>query len=75
MPVLVRYYTESDISSTGIPVNLGPGIYPSSHVTFSEAFRSRDDLVIVGAKVAPKSRTRDCGGKQVIRGKQDIRAR
>ncbi|CZT04725.1 uncharacterized protein RCO7_11687 [Rhynchosporium graminicola] len=35
MPVLARYYTESDTSSAGIPMNLGPSIYPSSHVTFS----------------------------------------
>ncbi|CZT01178.1 uncharacterized protein RCO7_14034 [Rhynchosporium graminicola] len=34
-PVLVRYCTGSDTSSAGIPVNLGPVIYPSSHVTFS----------------------------------------
>ncbi|CZT13972.1 uncharacterized protein RAG0_17691 [Rhynchosporium agropyri] len=37
MPVLVRYYIESDTSYAGIPIDLGPGIYPSSHVIFSTA--------------------------------------
>ncbi|CZT03888.1 uncharacterized protein RCO7_11564 [Rhynchosporium graminicola] len=37
MPVLVRYYTGSDTSSAGIPINSGPIIYPSSHMIFSTA--------------------------------------
>ncbi|CZT12080.1 uncharacterized protein RCO7_11297 [Rhynchosporium graminicola] len=30
-----RYYIESDTSYTGIPIDLGPSIYPSSYMIFS----------------------------------------
>ncbi|CZT13723.1 uncharacterized protein RAG0_17214 [Rhynchosporium agropyri] len=45
MPVLVRYYTESDTSYAGMPVNLGPGIYPSPHMIFS----TKIHLVVLSA--------------------------